>query len=179
MEISIQVEGFEYRAEVQAHPREENVYLITVDGRKHTVRMIEPKPESYTISIDDWVGFFEMKRDRYGMPEAVVTENKVYQVRAVTPRQLEMERLLSRFAKEAGLGTGGEVRAPMPGKILKVLVEPGQEVKPDSPVAILEAMKMENEIIAEVEGVVREVKVKAGDTVENGQLLVVVGPQEE
>lgn len=178
MEISIQVEGFEYRAEIHAHPREENVYLIKVDGHEHIVRMIEPKAESYTISIDDWVGFFEMKRDRYGMPEAVITENKVYQVRAVTPRQLEMERLLERFAKEAGLASGGEVRAPMPGKILKVLVEPGDKVSPDTPVAILEAMKMENEIIAEVEGVVREVKVKAGEAVENGQLLVVVGAEE-
>ena len=68
-----------------------------------------------------------------------------------------------------------EVKAPMPGKILEVLVNVGDQVKEDDELVMLEAMKMENPIYAPVDGAVKEIKVKVGDTVETDQLLVVIG----
>lgn len=70
---------------------------------------------------------------------------------------------------------GTVVSAPMPGKILKVLVQPGAQVKNGQNIMVLEAMKMENEILAPSDGVVREVKVKEGDNVNTGDTLVVIG----
>lgn len=68
--------------------------------------------------------------------------------------------------------SGGEsVYAPMPGTILKVNVTAGQKVKSGDVLMILEAMKMENEIMAPKDGTVASVGVSAGASVENGTLL--------
>jgi acetyl-CoA/propionyl-CoA carboxylase biotin carboxyl carrier protein len=68
----------------------------------------------------------------------------------------------------------GMVVAPMQGTILKVFVEEGQEVVVDDPVCLLEAMKMESEILAKKDGVVSEIMVEAGKTVRSGDPLVVL-----
>ena len=68
-----------------------------------------------------------------------------------------------------------EVKAPMPGKILEVLVNVGDQVKEDDEVIMLEAMKMENPIYAPAGGTVKEIKVKANDSVETDQLMMVIG----
>ena len=67
------------------------------------------------------------------------------------------------------------VSAPMPGTILKVAVKAGDSVKAGSLVCILEAMKMENEIFAGVDGVVRSVNVNQGDSVVAGDSIVTIG----
>jgi biotin carboxyl carrier protein len=66
----------------------------------------------------------------------------------------------------------GAVLAIMPGKIVRLLVEPGQEVEEGDPVCVLEAMKMENELHARQSGTVRAVHVNPGDDVEKDQVLV-------
>ena len=65
-----------------------------------------------------------------------------------------------------------EVRAPMPGLVLKLEVEPGDVVHEGTGLVVLEAMKMENEIFATGEAVVEEIHVEAGVAVSKGQLLV-------
>ena len=74
----------------------------------------------------------------------------------------------------AGGSGSGDVVVPMQGTIVKVLVEVGQEVEAGQSVVVLEAMKMENQIQAEKSGKVKEVKVKAGDTVGSGDIVVVI-----
>jgi biotin carboxyl carrier protein len=66
------------------------------------------------------------------------------------------------------------VRAPLPGAILDVRVAPGQKVEEGQVLFLLEAMKMENEVVAPIAGVVQEVRVAAGQTVELGELLCLV-----
>jgi biotin carboxyl carrier protein len=62
----------------------------------------------------------------------------------------------------------------MPGKILEVLVKVGDQVKEDDEVIMLEAMKMENPIYAPAGGTVKEIKVKANDSVETEQVMIVI-----
>ena len=64
------------------------------------------------------------------------------------------------------------IKAPMPGLILEINVKPGQEVKEDDSLLILEAMKMENVITSPREGVIKSVEVKQADTVEKNALLI-------
>jgi len=64
------------------------------------------------------------------------------------------------------------VRAPMPGLVVRLEVEPGQPVHAGQGVAIIEAMKMENELKADGDGIVARVRVSAGDAVEKGAILV-------
>lgn len=68
-----------------------------------------------------------------------------------------------------------ELKAPIPGRVVQVLVAPGAEVVPGTPVVVLEAMKMQNLIATQAGGRVREVRVQPGATVEAGQVLAVVG----
>ncbi|MGG5315292.1 acetyl-CoA carboxylase biotin carboxyl carrier protein subunit [Enterococcus sp. AZ072] len=65
--------------------------------------------------------------------------------------------------------------APMPGAILKVLVNVGDAVKQNQPLMILEAMKMENEIVASSDGTVTGIHVQPGDVVNPGDPLITVG----
>ena len=69
---------------------------------------------------------------------------------------------------------GIELRAPMPGKILEVMVNVGDKVNEDDEVIMLEAMKMENPIYAPAGGTVKEIKVKANDSVETEQIMMVI-----
>ena len=65
-----------------------------------------------------------------------------------------------------------ELKAPMPGMVLKVLVEPGAEIKKGDSLFILEAMKMENIIKAPADVTIKTIKIKPGDKVEKGQILM-------
>ena len=73
-------------------------------------------------------------------------------------------------------GGSGSIEAPMQGTIVKVMVEEGQSVEAGAGVVVLEAMKMENQINADVAGTVKEIKVSAGDTVGGGDVLLVIDP---
>ena len=72
-------------------------------------------------------------------------------------------------------GAGEAVSAPMPGNILKVNVKAGDAVKSGTVLVVLEAMKMENEIMAPKDGTVTQVLVSKGSTVDTGAPLVVIG----
>lgn len=68
----------------------------------------------------------------------------------------------------------GSIAAPMPGKILKVMVEQGDAVEAGQVLLLLEAMKMENEIFASTSGTVARVACKEGDSVNTGDTLLVI-----
>ncbi|MDD5475611.1 MAG: acetyl-CoA carboxylase biotin carboxyl carrier protein subunit [Syntrophales bacterium] len=67
-----------------------------------------------------------------------------------------------------------EVRAPMPGKIVGILVKEGDQVNADDELLILEAMKMENPIYSPMAGRVIDIKVKEKDKVESDQVLMIL-----
>jgi biotin carboxyl carrier protein len=88
--------------------------------------------------------------------------------------RVESERMRSaEQAKKTSLHTGDKiVKAPMPGRVVKLLVARGDAVVPGQGLVVLEAMKMENEVRARAEGVVADVHVTAGATVDGGAKLV-------
>jgi len=73
-------------------------------------------------------------------------------------------------------GASDEVRAPMQGTVVKVAVEPGNVVQAGDPIAVLEAMKMENPVVAPRDGVVKVVSVSIGDTLTAGALIAELEP---
>lgn len=90
------------------------------------------------------------------------------------------EAALLAALEEAGGGAagGGAVKAPMPGRVVKALVSEGDSVEAGQPVIIVEAMKMENEVTASGAGVVRNIAVSPGDTVDAGAVLVEIEPHD-
>lgn len=71
-----------------------------------------------------------------------------------------------------------EIRPPMPGSIVKVLVEVGQKVSEGEPLILVEAMKMETSLFTTIDGIVTEVNAKAGEQVDSNQVLIVVEKEE-
>ncbi len=78
---------------------------------------------------------------------------------------------LARLSHEASGGGVRQITAYMPGRVVEILVEEGDQVEAGQGVVVLEAMKMKNEIQAESAGVVRKLLVKQGQTVEGGDAL--------
>ena len=102
-------------------------------------------------------------------------------VRSARQRLVAVAGETYRFEPESAVGghdVGSvavpEITAPMPGKVTQVLVKPGDEVVAGDGLLILEAMKMENRLVAEANGTVVEVRVGVGDMVDGGQVLVVL-----
>jgi biotin carboxyl carrier protein len=88
---------------------------------------------------------------------------------------IETERTRSEGSRRVGKATrAGQdyVLASMPGRIVRLLVSPGAEVEAGTPLIVIEAMKMENELRASHAGKVAEIVVRAGDTVEGGAKLI-------
>jgi biotin carboxyl carrier protein len=97
---------------------------------------------------------------------------------AVGEREFELDVLTPIEALESSSGAAGrgarQIEAPIPGKVVAINVEPGDEVVSGQSLVVLEAMKMENELAAERDGRVTAVHVEAGATVEAGTVLVEV-----
>ncbi len=106
----------------------------------------------------------------------VLTKGELYNVNVLDERTYRLAQ-----ARGTELGDSGEtaVKAPMPGLVIKVLVEDGELVEKGQTVVILESMKMENELKAVRDGVITAVKAEAGASVEKDQVLVVIGEPEE
>jgi biotin carboxyl carrier protein len=83
------------------------------------------------------------------------------------------EMLLHESLKKGGaLGGGQELKSGMPGKIIEIFVKEGDVVKANKPLMIMEAMKMENEMRATRDVKIKEIKVRQGDSVESGAVLI-------
>jgi acetyl-CoA/propionyl-CoA carboxylase biotin carboxyl carrier protein len=90
--------------------------------------------------------------------------------RLVRPRKPKPPKKMSAF----GGGAGESLIAPMQGTIVKVLVKKGERVEAGDQICVLEAMKMENSILAHASGMVEELNVEAGRSVETGTILAVI-----
>lgn len=135
----------------------------------------------YSVDINEVEGQ-EIKLDVNGTPYTVTVDKEIKQKKApkiattrpaprVSAAQGEVQR--SAPAPAAG-GAGNKVVTPLPGTILDVFVNVGDKVTAGQRVVLLEAMKMENNIEADVAGTVTEVKVRKGDSVLEGDVLVVI-----
>jgi acetyl-CoA/propionyl-CoA carboxylase biotin carboxyl carrier protein len=124
-----------------------------------------------------------VKKPKPGEPQMVErkfvleVEGKRFEVRATEKLDETVRPKKPRPPEGAGqIGGGGTdvLAAPMQGTIVKVLVKQGQEVKVGEAIVVLEAMKMENSILANAPGKVEEIKVEPGQSVETGATIAVI-----
>jgi biotin carboxyl carrier protein len=148
----------------------DNEYKITLDGRTVHVDAAQSGRTIYSI-IEDGRQF-----------EVIIDEQGTHGFDVLVGGQLlhlqahdERSKLLAATTKVVATGPQ-RVEAEMSGKVVKINVAVGSAVREGQGVVILEAMKMENEIPAPIDGVLREIAVNEGQTVESGQLLFVVEP---
>lgn len=130
----------------------------------------------YTVDINEVEGQ-EIKLDVNGTSYVVTVDQEIKQQKKTvvsTPRP-QVAPAASNVQQSAAPAAGSKVTTPLPGTILDVFVNVGDAVKAGQTVVLLEAMKMENNIEADVAGTVKEVKVRKGDSVLEGDVLVVIG----
>ncbi|MBH69396.1 MAG: hypothetical protein CMM58_13665 [Rhodospirillaceae bacterium] len=84
------------------------------------------------------------------------------------------QKFLSRAGASSVTDDSAQIVAPMPGKVVRILVKPNEEIKAHQPVIVVEAMKMENELSSGRDGRVSKIIVEEGDSVEAGKILVVI-----
>jgi len=164
MKLWITLEGGR-EAEVDLEADGPNVWL-EIDGRRLLADFRRlPDGEVYSLLMDGRAHVVSVAAA--GQAVEVTMRGKTVPVDVRHP----LERLMQ--AVHAGAAASGEtVKAPMPGLVVAVRVQPGDVVAAGQPIAVIEAMKMQNELVAKHGGRVTEVCVKPGDSVSASQALV-------
>lgn len=162
-------------------------------GRKYKVDVVEHR-HNWKVSLQaegaDWQ-HYEISKNDYKQAEEyisflfqgqsylvdVIGKDTEYTVFARNSfRNIKIfndEMLLHESLKKGGaVGGANELRSGMPGKVIEIFVKPGDVVKANKPLLIMEAMKMENEMRAAKDVKVKEICVKQGDSVESGAVLI-------
>jgi pyruvate carboxylase subunit B len=164
--------------------------FVEISGRKLEVEL-ETDVASGTVLLNGQEVDFSWLKAESGAPASLILNGKSFTpeliqvdgVWRVGISGYDLEAIVSDGAtlQAAGIGSSakksahsGDVKAPMPGLIVKVEVEAGQVVQKGTGLLVIEAMKMENEIRASHSGTVAEIKVSPGQAVEKGQLLMVI-----
>ena len=144
--------------------------FATIAGRNYELELMLESDQSYLMRHDDKV--FDCRVDgkvESGGQIDVITGANRHAITLIDPKRLR---------SAAGTGGHGEgaarILAPMPGKVVRLLVEAGQPVEAGHGIVVVEAMKMQNEMKSPKQGTVVTLSVEVGATVNGGDLLAVI-----
>ncbi len=168
-------------------------YFVKVGSREHEVELVERfgeleitvdgEPLQMSMADVDGLGQFSVVVDQRAF--AVSIDGGTHQCaltiagdRFAIELEDERERAANAAAR-AKAGKGGVLKSVMPGVVVEVLVEQGSAVREGQPLLILEAMKMQNEILASVDGVVDSIFVQQGQAVGGGEKLLSIRADED
>ena len=167
MNLLVEIDGDARELEIK---RDGSRVVAALEGRRYEVEARNIRPGLYLLLVNGHV--YECRvnqRDARLDSTEVTVGTQAYNV-ALTDRK----RL--RTAQQIGAHSDGTVQivAPMPGKVVRVLVEEGALVEAGQGVVVVEAMKMQNEMKSPKAGIVTSINVTAGATVNSGDVLAVV-----
>ncbi|HEY0376289.1 MAG TPA: biotin/lipoyl-containing protein [Pyrinomonadaceae bacterium] len=167
MKLTAEIAGEKHELDIK---QDGSRVTAEIDGRVYELEASAPRPGVYLLLAGGRV--YECRVDHAGTNReaAEVTIGRdTYAVMLADPKRL-------RGAQTAGAQAHGtsEIVAPMPGKVVRVLVEAGEEVEAGAGVVVVEAMKMQNEMKSPKAGKVAVVNVREGATVNAGDVLAVV-----
>jgi len=160
-------------------------FEFLIDGVRRTI-VLEPKGDMFTVRDGDFlleagiqrVSEHELLFRVGGRPEMVYLardgKRRFISAGGRSFAVMEPSREAGRFAEGEEKSPEGivSIKAPMPGKVIKVNVAEGQDVRKNQSLVIVEAMKMENEIRSAAEGVVKRIHVSAGELVDSEKTLI-------
>lgn len=144
-------------------------YKYTINGKEYKVTIGEIEGNIANVEVNGQSYKVEMEK------KEVAEKPTVRPVAKPAPAPAQPAAAQPAAAQPAAAGSGKGVKSPLPGVILDVKVDVGDEVKKGQTVVILEAMKMENNINADRDGKITAINVKQGDSVLEGTDLVMIG----
>lgn len=134
----------------------------------YEAKISEPEPGLFVVLLNNRVYRCTPDHSPTGVPEIIVNGQRI----PMTVR--DKKHLRSGAGGSASAAGKASLTSPMPGKIVRVLVSAGDEVVANQGLLIVEAMKMQNEVLAPKAGKVAEVRVVEGQTVNAGETLAVI-----
>ncbi|MBN1112774.1 MAG: biotin/lipoyl-binding protein [Bacteroidales bacterium] len=134
---------------------------FTINGNKYDVEI---------TSFEDNIASIEVNGSHYEVE--VHQEVKKTKTPTLVRPAVVTDRKESKIKKTVSSGGGYPIKSPLPGTILGISVKEGDEVKRGQLLLIMEAMKMENQVLAEKDGVISSIKVNSGDTVLQNDVLL-------
>ena len=179
MTVDVEVAGRTRRVSAR---RDGNGWAVTVDGRQLHVDLAASKGRwSLLVGADAGRGGSPAEAARYRSHEIAIEARgpgaQVIHVdgRPVAVRIADPRALFGRRGHESSSAAGpARVTAPMPGRVVKVLVRPDEAVAAGQPLVVIEAMKMENELRAPRSGTVGDIRVSEGASIEANTVLLVL-----
>ncbi len=153
---------------IEVRPRGVGMYEVSLGGKVFQVDAFRHDFGTVSLLVDS--ASYSVMLDQGSTEVKVHLRGSTYPIEILDERRLRMRRAAGKFTVE-GRQT---VTAPMPGRVVKLLVKMGEEVKEGQGLVVIEAMKMENELKAPRDGVVVELSAIEGQAVESGAKLVTV-----
>ncbi|MEX1138863.1 MAG: biotin/lipoyl-containing protein [Bacteroidota bacterium] len=148
--------------------------LVAVDGKEHRINAKMVKAGQCSLILDDsayLIDLVSVNDSEDGIEQELRVGGRTVRLRPQDSRT----KLLRAIAKShSSAGDEFSIRAPMPGLVGRILTSPGARLTAGGGVMILEAMKMENEILCPSPATVKEIKVSSGQGVEKNQILAVL-----
>ena len=154
------------RAVVVEGPLPDGRFRVTIDGTAHEVDARAVRPGTWSLVIEGRSYTVDLDHRRGAIAASVGASETVLHVEDA------LHRRLAAAAQPRDRPRGETLRAPIAGKVVKLLVAVGDTVAPGSAVIVLEAMKMENELVAERGGTVAAIHKQPGQAVDTGDILV-------
>ncbi len=144
-------------------------YLININGEEQTVDLVEISDRTYRVTIDGVAYSGHVEEISRMLPDEAPAEKVV-----IAPLPVPVPLPAAPVPAPAAAAAAGnlEMRAPLAGTIIAVRTQPGAAVRTGDLLLLLEAMKMETEIVAVSDGTVGAVVVHPGQTVQAGELLL-------
>lgn len=153
---------------VEVEPLGPSRYAVTLDGVRHEVDAATPEPGALSLILDGEAYGIEVEEQ--GEQTRVVVRGEVYALDVADERKLRLRG----SSKSGSLEGKQQLRAPMPGKVVKLLAKVGDAVVAGQGLVVVEAMKMENELKSPKAGTLVELSAREGQAVEAGTPLAVV-----
>jgi biotin carboxyl carrier protein len=163
MTYDITIDGKTYRLELK---RDADRWSCRVDGRAVEVDAVLARPDVLSLRIGNLA--YEVKHERVAGETYLWVGSERFAAEVRDPRSLRGR------AHAVDDHEPKKLTAPMPGKVVRVLVTEGTEVEAGAGVLVVEAMKMQNEIKSPKKGTIRKILVNAGTAVNAGDLLAIV-----
>ena len=163
MTYDIAIDGKHYRLDLD---QVEGRWSCRLDGRDVEVDAVLARRDVLSLRIGNRA--YEVKCERVGQDMHIWVGSKRYAAEVRDPRSL---RGRVRTADEHG---PKKLTAPMPGKVVRILVAQGDEVEAGAGILVVEAMKMQNEVRSPKKGIIQKIQVKEGAAVNAGDVLGIV-----
>ncbi|HEY4049387.1 MAG TPA: biotin/lipoyl-containing protein [Acidobacteriaceae bacterium] len=146
--------------------RDDGSFVCEIDGKRlaGSVRLLEPGILSLLVGAESYRCVLDA-----GEEPAIYIDGRRYSFQVEDPRSLK-----ARLIHAAGGSGPRPVKAPMPGRVVRILAEEGAEVEARQGILVIEAMKMQNELKAPRAGRVAKLRAVVGATVNAGEVLAVI-----